>query len=128
MTVSLAELDAHEQPSDEMRAEWKHFYRLDPSVVVQDPRIDDPRLPLSENGFQASGKIDKTQVTDAFAALGDHLRSFAQEDIPVISHSLLPGKIKNDPQPGVPPPSSATSHASLTSPSSSRCKDEKLTN
>ncbi|KJK81718.1 hypothetical protein H634G_02980 [Metarhizium anisopliae BRIP 53293] len=91
MTVSLAELDAHEQPSDEMRAEWKHFYRLDPSVMVQDPRIDDPRLPLSENGFQASGKIDKTQVADAFAALGDHLRSFAQEDIPVISHSLLPG-------------------------------------
>ncbi|KAH0601831.1 hypothetical protein MHUMG1_00710 [Metarhizium humberi] len=91
MTVSLAELDAHEQPSDEMRAEWKHFYRLDPSVVVQDPRIDDPRLPLSENGFQAAGKIDKTQVADAFAALGDHLRSLAQEDIPVISHSLLPG-------------------------------------
>ncbi|KAG8423414.1 hypothetical protein J3458_000314 [Metarhizium acridum] len=91
MTVSLAELDAHEQPSDEMRAEWKHFSRLDPSAVVQDPRIDDPRLPLSENGFQATGKIDKTHVADAFAALGDHLRPSAQEDIPIISHSLLPG-------------------------------------
>lgn len=91
MTVSLAELDAHEQPSDEMRTEWKQFSRMEPSVVVQDPRIDDPRLPLSENGFQTAGQIDKSQVADAFAELGDEFREFADRDIPIIFHSLLPG-------------------------------------
>ncbi|KHN95940.1 oxidoreductase [Metarhizium album ARSEF 1941] len=91
MTVSLSELDAHQQPSDEMRAEWKEVSRLDPSAVVQDPRIDDPRLPPCENGFRPSGKIDKTQVAEAFAALGDEFRRLAQEDIPIIHHPLLPG-------------------------------------
>lgn len=93
MTVSLAELDAHEQPSDEMRTEWKHFSRLERSVLVQDPRIDDPRLPLSENGFQTAGQITKSQIADAFAELGDEFREFAEGDVPIIYHSLLPGKV-----------------------------------
>ncbi|TWU74993.1 hypothetical protein ED733_005889 [Metarhizium rileyi] len=93
MTGLLAELDAHEQPSDEMRAEWKYFSRLEPAAIAQDPRIDDPRRPLSENGFQAAGKISKTQLAAAFAEMGVEFQQLAEEDAPVICHALLPGKI-----------------------------------
>ncbi|KAK2592015.1 hypothetical protein QQS21_010286 [Conoideocrella luteorostrata] len=91
MTVSLAELDAHEQPSDEMRAEWKYFSKLEPHIVLRDPRIDDPRLPLSENGFQLAGRIEKSKVASAFGELSPELSALAAGDAPIIFHPLLPG-------------------------------------
>ncbi|KAG6193225.1 hypothetical protein E4U10_003787 [Claviceps purpurea] len=87
-----SELDAHEQPSDEMRAEWKFFSKLDPSALAShDSSIDDPRKPLSENGFQAAGQIDKSRVERAFTELDPELAGLAGGDVPVIYHALLPG-------------------------------------
>jgi hypothetical protein len=100
MTVGLAELDAHEQPSDQMRTEWKYFARLEPSALLGHPRIDDPRLPLSENGFQASGQIDRSQVAHAFAELGDEFAALAERDAPIIFHRLLPGELLSRPLDG----------------------------
>ncbi|QPH10951.1 hypothetical protein C2857_002479 [Epichloe festucae Fl1] len=91
MTVRFAELDAHEQPSAEMRAEWKYYSRLEPSVLAQEPSIDDPRKPLSENGFRRAGQIDKSQVASAFAELSPELSSLSERDVPIIHHPLLPG-------------------------------------
>ncbi|KAG5984821.1 hypothetical protein E4U55_003039 [Claviceps digitariae] len=92
MAVSLSDIDAHEQPSDEMRAEWKFFAKLDPSTLaLQDPRIDDPRRPLSENSFRQAGQIGKGQIERAFAELDPELAGLAEGDVPVIHHPLLPG-------------------------------------
>uniref|UniRef100_A0A8H7NNG9 Fe2OG dioxygenase domain-containing protein n=1 Tax=Bionectria ochroleuca TaxID=29856 RepID=A0A8H7NNG9_BIOOC len=70
MTINLGDLDAHEQPSDELRAEWKS-------------------LPLSETGFVSAGSISKNQLTEAFKQLG--LSQEVQEDAQIIHHPLLPG-------------------------------------
>lgn len=88
MTVSLAQLDAHEQPSAEMRSEWKHFSRLDRNLLTDDARIDDPRAPLSQNGFREVGRLPQAQIAKAFNHLGCQ---GALDDIPIISHPLLPG-------------------------------------
>lgn len=94
MAVSLSDMDAHEQPSDEMRSEWKYFAKLDPSTLPQqEPRIDDPRRPLSENGFRQAGQIGREQVARAFAELDPALAGLAEGDVPVIHHPLLPGML-----------------------------------
>ncbi|KAG5991650.1 hypothetical protein E4U43_003979, partial [Claviceps pusilla] len=91
MAVSLSDMDAHEQPSDEMRSEWKYFAKLDPSTLAQqEPRIDDPRRLLSENGFRQAGRIGREQVARAFAELDPALAGLAEADVPVIHHPLLP--------------------------------------
>ncbi|KAL3962770.1 hypothetical protein ACCO45_004293 [Purpureocillium lilacinum] len=93
MAVSLAELDAHEQPSDAMRAEWKAFSKQEPEALAHDPRIDDPRLlPLERSGFQATAApIKREQLERAFSDLDPELASLAREDAPVLFHPLLPG-------------------------------------
>lgn len=93
MTISLSDLDAHEQPSESLRSEWKSFTRLDPSVVLQDPRIDDPRADPAASGFLTAGSITKTQLAAAFKHLDisseDH--GVALDDAPIVYHPLLPG-------------------------------------
>lgn len=91
MATTLAGLDAHEQPSDEMRAEWKGFTRLDKAILLEDPRIDDPRLPISESGFLKAGEISRSQIATAFSRLGDKYTEEAKSDAPILYHPLLPG-------------------------------------
>ncbi|KAG6002585.1 hypothetical protein E4U21_002968 [Claviceps maximensis] len=94
MAVSLSDIDAHEQPSDEMRTEWKFFAKLDPATLTlqHDPRIDDPRRPLSEkNGFRQAGRIGREQAARAFAELDPKMAGLAEGDVPVVHHPLLPG-------------------------------------
>lgn len=91
MSFNLTELDAHEQPSDEMRAEWKGFSRQEHTSLLNDPRVDDPRAPLEISGFQTAGNLPQAQVAGAFAKLGPEYASFAQGDAPIIFHPLLPG-------------------------------------
>ncbi|KAF5658202.1 alkylated dna repair protein [Fusarium heterosporum] len=90
-TGNLTEIDAHEQPSDEMRAEWKGYMRQDHKTLLNDPRIDDPRAPLQESGFRQISSVSKEQVAKSFAHLDPSLTSQAENDIPIIHHPLLPG-------------------------------------
>lgn len=90
MTVSLGELDAHEQPPDELRAEWKGFTKLSPKEALADPRIDDPRLPPSQTGFKTVGSISQSQIKEAFTHIGMS-ESVVGKDLPIIHHPLLPG-------------------------------------
>jgi hypothetical protein len=96
MTVSLGDLDAHEQPSEEMRAEWKSFVRMDPKVLLNDPRIDDPRRPISETMFQSAGAIPKDAVAEAFRQLRPNQDlEMPSQDAPIIYHPLLPGELSS---------------------------------
>ncbi|KAF5002944.1 hypothetical protein FGRMN_3 [Fusarium graminum] len=88
---NLTEIDAHEQPSDEMRAEWKGYMRQDHKSLLKDPRIDDPRAPLQESGFRQISSISKEQVAKSFAHLDPSLTCQVENDIPIIHHPLLPG-------------------------------------
>ncbi|KAF7561557.1 hypothetical protein G7046_g2571 [Stylonectria norvegica] len=91
MGGKLAELDAHEQPSDEMRAEWKSFSRQDHAALLNNPRIDDPRAPLSESGFCVAGNLTKAQLSNSFSQLGPEYASLATDERPILFHPLLPG-------------------------------------
>lgn len=91
MGFNLTELDAHEQPSDEMRAEWKMFSRQDHTSLLNDSRVDDPRASLEISGFHTAGNVPQAQLATAFAKLGPEYASFAQRDAPIIFHPLLPG-------------------------------------
>lgn len=105
MTISLSDLDAHEQPSAELRAEWKAFTRLEPEVLLQDSRIDDPRAPASASGFLAAGSISKSQLSDAFQHIGVTDAHLPEDGARVIYHPLLPGLLI---MPDLAPPSVQT--------------------
>ncbi|KOS22039.1 Alpha-ketoglutarate-dependent dioxygenase abh1 [Escovopsis weberi] len=103
MTISKAmQLDAHEQPSDEMKAEWKAFSRADQDVLLANSFspspssppfvIDDPHLPLEQNGFKQSGVVPASRINEAFSKIiPDYPASAPQSDCPIIHHPLLPG-------------------------------------
>jgi len=44
MAVDITDLDAHEQPSDELRAHWKGYSKTDHKILLDHPDIDDPRV------------------------------------------------------------------------------------
>lgn len=92
MTISFGDLDAHEQPSEALRAEWKSFSRLEPQELAADPRIDDPRAPLSDSGFLTYGTIPTKQIVEAFGHLG--INGLLENDAPIIHHPLLPGQYR----------------------------------
>lgn len=93
MASSKAELDAHEQPSPELRAEWKSISRLTPADLEHYTAIDDPRAATLDSGFHHAEPIEREQLRSAFASLNPRLAELASGDSPVIYHSLLPGML-----------------------------------
>lgn len=89
--MGIQDLDAHEQPSQHMRAEWKGFSRQDVPTLVKDPRIDDPRAPLEKSGFQIASNLPQTQIANAFSQLGEEYAAKAEQDVPALFHPILPG-------------------------------------
>lgn len=87
------DLDAHEQPSEQMKAEWKHFSRLDQSILLQETPLDDPRLPLEESGFIQTGSIPRSTISEAYSHLGPEYAAVNADgaDAPILYHPLLPG-------------------------------------
>ena len=91
MMACLTELDAHEQPSTELRTEWKGLSRLDNSILACDPRVDDPRLPIDQSSFVPTGTIPKSQIEQAYAHIAARFAQFARDDANILHHPLLPG-------------------------------------
>lgn len=90
--TTITELDAHEQPTDELRAKWKSWAKMEPKEVRDHARIDDPRKSAHESGFLQVGIITKEQRQEAFSQFGAGYAAEAKEDVPVLHHPLLPGK------------------------------------
>lgn len=90
MVVSLQDLDAHEAPSEALRAEFKTFQRAEPKDLYLDPRLDDTSRPLSETGFLQKGSIPTSQIKDATTHLGIEEEGEVT-DVPILYHPLLPG-------------------------------------
>ncbi|KAI0533426.1 hypothetical protein GGR58DRAFT_516929 [Xylaria digitata] len=92
MTIDLSTLDAHEQPSDELRTLWKKYSRTDHVEFVNHPDIDE--LDVSSPGnFRLVGSIPGERIKESFRVLqGDGQDTpEATKDAPIYSHPLLPG-------------------------------------
>ncbi|GAB1315636.1 hypothetical protein MFIFM68171_05846 [Madurella fahalii] len=94
MTVDIKDLDAHEQPSDELRAKWKAFSRTDQEDLLKTKNIDDLQSAESAAEFCLAGTIPVETLNRSFRHLclddtpaGLH----ASKDAPMYYHPLLPG-------------------------------------
>lgn len=92
MTIDLTTIDAHEQPSDELRAQWKKYSRTDHAEFVNHPDIDE--LDIDKQGdFQLAGNIPSGKLKDAFQSLHGNIHNAPElaKDAPIYFHPLLPG-------------------------------------
>ncbi|KAI0405051.1 hypothetical protein F4802DRAFT_564082 [Xylaria palmicola] len=92
MTIDLTKLDAHEQPSDELRAFWKGYSRTDHAEFANHPDIDE--IDVSQPGdFQVIGRIAGEKLSESFQLLQGHVQDSGEpaKDVPIYSHPLLPG-------------------------------------
>ncbi|KAI0453000.1 hypothetical protein F5B21DRAFT_481189 [Xylaria acuta] len=92
MAIDLTTLDAHEQPSDELRALWKGYYRTDNAEFAKHPDIDE--LDVSNPGdFQLIDYIPGAKLKESFQLLQGEVETAPEltKDIPIYCHPLLPG-------------------------------------
>ncbi|KAH8896025.1 hypothetical protein GQ53DRAFT_681650 [Thozetella sp. PMI_491] len=93
MVVDIAELDAHEQPSDELKGKWKVYSRADQKDLLQGPDIDDLSSPEKAAEFRLAGSIPADRINQSFrnllAGTGSEVR--VEKDAPIYFHPLLPG-------------------------------------
>jgi hypothetical protein len=92
MTVDIKHLDAHEQPSDELRAKWKVFSRTE-AKDLRSEDIDDLQNPESAAEFRVAGTIPVETLNRSFRHItpGDAPEFEASRDAPIYYHPLLPG-------------------------------------
>ena len=96
MTGGHHDLDAHEQPSDELRLKWKSFAKVDQKIVMQSPEIDDLRSPEKAPEFVLAGSIPTETLNKSFSYVcPENSPEFrADKDAPIYYHPLLPGELK----------------------------------
>lgn len=95
MTVdSLTALDAHEQPSEQLKSKWKSYSKTEKPELLSSGDIDDFQVPEKAAQFCTAGTIPAEQIRNAFSQLDEHVSSTVQveEDATVYHHHLLPGK------------------------------------
>ena len=92
MTHDLTELDAHEQPSDRLRAIWKAISKSDQDELLRGPDVDDPRSPEFLARLQRAGSIPAASIADSFSHVADRPSPESEvQDAPIYYHPMLPG-------------------------------------
>ncbi|KAL1853245.1 hypothetical protein VTK73DRAFT_9024 [Phialemonium thermophilum] len=91
MTADISSLDAHEQPSDELRAKWKEYVRMEMDDVLACQDIDDTLAVHDSPEFVRAGEISQDQLSSAFAHLLDGGAPAVERPAPIYYHPLLPG-------------------------------------
>lgn len=93
MTVDVATLDAHEQPSNHVRAIWKAYSKTDGKDLLRDADIDDLSVPEKLAEFQVAGSIPVEKIQTAFSRLTGDDPPIAQlkQDSIIYYYPLLPG-------------------------------------
>lgn len=94
MTLDLTTLDAHEQPSDHLRAIWKGYAKTENVNLLSSGDIDDLSVPEKAAEFQKAGSISADSIRTAYTRLAGDDPSIAlvDKDIDVLHHPLIPGK------------------------------------
>ncbi|KAI0898842.1 alkylated DNA repair protein AlkB [Annulohypoxylon nitens] len=93
MPLDLTTLDAHEQPSQELKATWKKYSRTDHADFISHPDIDELDFTKNVGAFHLEGHIPREKLISSFKQLEDESRDKAQisQDAPFYSHPLVPG-------------------------------------
>lgn len=93
MNVDITSLDAHEQPSDEMRAKWKRYAKMEQADLFGCDEIDDLGSPEKAAGFVRAGEIKADQIAASFSHLDKEGSSKhpVGQDAPIYYHPILPG-------------------------------------
>lgn len=94
MPLDLTTLDAHEQPSQELKATWKKYSRTDHADFICHPDIDELDLTKDVGAFHLEGHIPREKLISSFNQLEDESWDEAQvsQDAPFYSHPLVPGQ------------------------------------
>ncbi|KAK1836715.1 alpha-ketoglutarate-dependent dioxygenase abh1 [Podospora conica] len=93
MTVDIKDLDAHEQPSEELRVQWKTHSKADQQVLIDSGDIDDLESPEKAAEFCLAGTIPADQLNTAFKHVTppDAAPVVVEKEAPIYFHPLLPG-------------------------------------
>lgn len=93
MTVdNLHELDAHEQPSDQMKALWKSYSKAEQKDILGSQDVDDLHTEACRDEFITTSSIRASDIKGAFSKFDPEGSYEAVEDAPMYYHELLPGK------------------------------------
>jgi hypothetical protein len=95
MTVDIKHLDAHEQPSDELRAKWKAFSKTEPKDLRTED-IDDLQNPESAAEFCVAGTIPVDTLNRSFRHIcpSGAPEFQATKEALIYYHPLLPGEFE----------------------------------
>lgn len=95
MTADATVLDAHEQPSDHMRAIWKGYSKTEKADLLTGGDIDDLSVPEKAAEFVKAGTIPVQRLRAAFSSLTRDDPSVPQveEDAVIYHHPLIPGQL-----------------------------------
>jgi hypothetical protein len=93
MMIDIKELDAHEQPSDELKAKWKAYSKTEQRELIESGDIDDLESPEKVAEFCLAGVIPAQQLNASFEHLypTDSTPPRVEKDAPIYYHPLLPG-------------------------------------
>ena len=93
MQTDPASLDAHEQPSDELRAIWKAFSRTDQKDLLADDHIDELTVSGGSSDFRQAGSVSSAVLRAAYAHFlhcgEDNIQ--VERDAGIFYHPILPG-------------------------------------
>ena len=91
--LDINHLDAHEQPSDELRAKWKAFSKAEPKDLLNSRVIDDLQDSEIAAEFCLAGTIPVETLNRSFREIcpSDAPEFQSTKDAPIYYHPLLPG-------------------------------------
>ncbi len=92
--LDINHLDAHEQPSDELRAKWKAFSKAEPKDLLNSRVIDDLQDSEIAAEFCLAGTIPVETLNRSFREIcpSDAPEFQATKDAQIYYHPLLPGR------------------------------------
>ncbi|KAK0707394.1 hypothetical protein B0H67DRAFT_602725 [Lasiosphaeris hirsuta] len=93
MTVDIKDLDAHEQPSDELKAKWKVYSKTEQKDLIDGGDIDDLESLDKVAEFCLAGTIPAERLNTSFKNIypADSTPLQVEKDAPIYYHPLLPG-------------------------------------
>jgi hypothetical protein len=95
MLVDIKDLDAHEQPSDELRGKWKSYSKAEQKDLIESGDIDDLDSAAKANEFCLAGTISAERLNTSFKHITPGSTPVVVEkDAPIYYHPLLPGSLR----------------------------------
>jgi hypothetical protein len=97
MIADIKELDAHEQPSEELKAKWKAYSKTEQKELIESEEIDDLECAEKTGEFCLAGSIPAERLHTSFKHITPPGSTPFQveKDAPIYYHPLLPGEFSH---------------------------------